>query len=312
MSNLTEAVPAVPASKPRAAGRRSQRGGKVNPLGAVAHIALILWALATAGPLIWVILASFKNNTELFLGKPFALPHHFSFSTYAHAWSTAHIGQYFLNSVIVVAFSTAGTMILGAMAAYVLARYKFIGNRIIYYVFISGLAFPTFMALAPLFGILQNIKVPSDSGSLLGTQVGLILVYIAYSLSFTVFFLVAFFQTLPKEIEEAATVDGAGHIRRFWQIMMPMARSGLVSITIFNIVGQWNQYLLPTVVMSGPGSDSKWVLTQGIANISTSAGYHADWSTLFAALTLTILPMVVVYAIFQRQIQSGLTSGAVK
>ncbi len=305
MSNLTEAIPAVPATKPRSAGRKSERGGKPNPLGAVAHIALILWAIATAAPLIWVILASFKNNTELFLGKPFALPHHWSFSTYARAWSTAHIGTYFLNSVFVVAVSTAGTMILGSMAAYVLARYKFVGNRIIYYVFISGLAFPTFMALAPLFGILQGM-------GLLGTYTGLILVYIAYSLSFTVFFLVAFFQTLPKEIEEAATVDGAGHVRRFWQIMMPMARSGLISITIFNIVGQWNQYLLPTVVLSGAGADTKWVLTQGIANISTSAGYHADWSSLFAALTLSILPMIVVYAIFQRQIQSGLTSGAVK
>jgi N-acetylglucosamine transport system permease protein len=312
MSNLTEAVPAVPASsKPRTAGRRSD-GGRFNALGAVAHIALILWALATAGPLIWVILASFKNNTELFLGKPFALPKHFSFSTYAHAWDTAHVGRYFLNSVLVVAISTTGTMVLGAMAAYVLARYKFAGNRVIYYVFISGLAFPTFMALAPLFGILQSIPFPSDSGNLLGTYTGLILVYIAYSLSFTVFFLVSFFQTLPREIEEAAVMDGAGHIRRFWRIMMPMARSGLVSIAIFNIVGQWNQYLLPTVVLSGAGADSKWVLTQGIANISTSAGYHADWSTLFAALTLSILPMIVVYAIFQRQIQSGLTSGAVK
>jgi N-acetylglucosamine transport system permease protein len=179
MSNLTEAVPAVPASKPRAAGRPSERGGRINPLGAVAHIALILWALATAGPLIWVILASFKNNTELFLGKPFALPKHFSFSTYAHAWDTAHIGLYFWNSIFIVAVSTTGTMILGAMAAYVLARYKFVGNRFIYYLFISGLAFPTFMALAPLFGILQSIPFHSESGNLLGTRTGLILVYIA-------------------------------------------------------------------------------------------------------------------------------------
>ncbi|MDT5031577.1 MAG: N-acetylglucosamine transport system permease protein, partial [Actinoplanes sp.] len=252
------------------------------------------------------------NNTELFLGKPFALPHHFSFSTYAHAWDTAHVGTYFLNSVFVVAISTAGTMILGSMAAYVLARYKFVGNRAIYYLFISGLAFPTFMALAPLFGILQSIPFPGETGNLLGTYTGLILVYIAYSLSFTVFFLVSFFQTLPKEIEEAATVDPAGHVRRFWQIMMPMARSGLISITIFNIVGQWNQYLLPVAIMQGAGADSKWVLTQGIASISVSAGYHAEWSTLFAALTLAILPMIVVYAIFQRQIQSGLTAGAVK
>src|SRR5919206_52488 len=143
-------------------------------------------------------------------------------------------------------------------------------------------------------------------------HIGLILVYIAYSLPFTVFFLAAFFKTLPAEIEEAAVMDGASHTRTFFQIMVPMARSGLVSITIFNIVGQWNQYLLPVAIMQGAGADSKWVLTQGIANISTSAGYQAQWSTLFAALTLSILPMIIVYAIFQRQIQAGLTAGAVK
>ncbi|BCJ45632.1 sugar ABC transporter permease [Actinoplanes ianthinogenes] len=300
MTNLAVKQSAV-VTKPKPA----DRSRKINPLNGVAHVSLFLWALATAGPLIWVVLASFKNNTEIFLGKPFALPESFSFKTYADAWSEAHIGQYFLNSVFVVAVSTAGTMLLGSMAAYVLARYKFPGNRAIYYLFVSGLAFPTFMALAPLFGIVQSL-------GLLNTFTGLILVYIAYSLSFTVFFLVAFFKTLPHEIDEAALVDGAGHLRRFFQIMMPMAKSGLISITIFNIVGQWNQYLLPVVIMQGAGADSKWVLTQGIANISTSAGYHAEWSTLFAALTLSILPMIVVYAIFQRQIQAGLTAGAVK
>jgi N-acetylglucosamine transport system permease protein len=305
MTNVTDALPAASEARPKAAGRKPAADSRLNPLGAIAHIALFVWALATAGPLIWVLLASFKSNTEIFLGRPFALPDHLSFTTYANAWSTAHIGRYFINSVFVVLVSTAGTMLLGSMAAYVLARYKFIGNRAIYYLFVSGLAFPTFMALAPLFGIVQNL-------GLLNTFTGLILVYIAYSLSFTVFFLVAFFRTLPNEIEEAATVDGAGHLRRFFQIMMPLARSGLISITIFNIVGQWNQYLLPVVIMQGAGADSKWVLTQGIANISTQAGYHAEWSTLFAALTLSIIPMIIVYAIFQRQIQAGLTAGAVK
>jgi len=252
-----------------------------------------------------VLLSSFKTNTEIFLGQPFALPDSFSFETYVNAWNTAHVGRYFLNSVFVVAVSTAGTMLFGAMAAYVLARYRFWGNRFIYYLFVSGLAFPTFMALVPLFFILKGF-------GLINTFTGLILVYIAYSLPFTVFFLAAFFKTLPKEIEEAATVDGASHTRKFFQIMVPMAKSGLVSITIFNIVGQWNQYLLPLAIMQGAGADSKWVLTQGIANISTSAGYQAQWSTLFAALTLSILPMIVVYAIFQRQIQAGLTAGAVK
>ncbi|MFI1987846.1 carbohydrate ABC transporter permease [Actinoplanes sp. NPDC020271] len=302
MTNLVTNAPAV-ASRPAPAVERKSR--KVNPLNGVAHIALFLWALATAGPLIWVLLASFKSNTEIFLGKPFALPEHFSFKTYTDAWTEAHIGQYFINSIIVVAISTAGTMLLGSMAAYVLARYRFPGNRAIYYLFVSGLAFPTFMALAPIFGIVKSL-------GLLNTFTGLILVYIAYSLSFTVFFLTAFFRTLPHEIDEAALVDGAGHLRRFFQVMMPMAKSGLISITIFNIVGQWNQYLLPVVIMQGAGSDSNWVLTQGIANISVQAGYHAEWSTLFAALTLSIIPMIIVYAIFQRQIQAGLTAGAVK
>ncbi|SNY23362.1 carbohydrate ABC transporter permease [Paractinoplanes atraurantiacus] len=310
MTNLTstpgtDAVPAAVATSTKSAGRKPDKKRDVNAFTGLAHIALFAWALVTAGPLIWVLLASFKSNTEIFLGEPFALPEHFSFQTYFDAWGEAHIGRYFLNSVIVVIISTAGTMLFGSMAAYVLARYRFWGNRFIYYLFVSGLAFPTFMALAPLFYILKSM-------GLLGSYTGLVLVYIAYSLPFTVFFLAAFFKTLPYEIEEAATVDGASHTRKFFQIMMPMAKSGLVSITIFNIVGQWNQYLLPVVIMTGPGAESKYLLTQGIANISTSAGYHAEWSTLFAALVLSILPMIIVYAIFQRQIQAGLTAGAVK
>ncbi|GIE99604.1 carbohydrate ABC transporter permease [Paractinoplanes rishiriensis] len=303
MSNLTTSREAPAGATP--AGRKPDTKREINAFSGMAHIALFAWAVITAGPLIWVLLASFKSNTEIFLGKPFALPETFALDTYFSAWTEAHIGRYFLNSVIVVLISTAGTMLFGSMAAYVLARYSFPGNRVIYYLFVSGLAFPTFMALAPLFYILKNM-------GLLGTYTGLVLVYIAYSLPFTIFFLAAFFKSLPYEIEEAATVDGASHTRKFFQIMLPMARSGLVSITIFNIVGQWNQYLLPVVIMTGPGSESKYLLTQGIANISVSAGYQSEWSTLFAALTLSILPMIIVYAIFQRQIQAGLTAGAVK
>ncbi|HWS38134.1 MAG TPA: carbohydrate ABC transporter permease [Actinoplanes sp.] len=300
MSNVSTMEAPVQAA---ASENRTRR--EVKAFNGLAHVALVAWALVTAGPLIWVVLASFKSNTEIFLGEPFALPSAFSLETYFSAWDQAHIGRYFLNSVFVVVVATAGTMLFGSMAAYVLARYTFFGNRIVYYLFVSGLAFPTFMALGPLFHILKNL-------GLLNTYHGLIMVYIAYSLPFTVFFLAAFFKTLPHEIDEAATMDGASHTRKFFQIMMPMAKSGLVSITIFNIVGQWNQYLLPLVIMQGQGADQKWVLTQGIANISTQAGYHAEWSTLFAALTLSIIPMIVVYAIFQRQIQAGLTAGAVK
>jgi N-acetylglucosamine transport system permease protein len=287
------------------ARKPKRKRSEISVLTLLAHIALLAWAIAILGPLLWTFLASFKSNTEIFIGSPFALPKSFSFDSFGNAWSKAHVGRYFLNSVFVVACSTAGTMLLGSMAAYVLARYKFVGNRLIYYLFVSGLAFPVFLALVPLFLVVYNL-------GLLNTYPGLILVYIAYSLPFTVFFLAAFFKTLPNSVAEAAIIDGASHYALFFRIMMPMAKPGLVSITIFNIIGQWNQYLLPVALMSGNGDDSRYVLTQGIARISIAAGYQSDWSSLFAALTLSILPMIVVYAFFQRQIQQGLTAGAVK
>ncbi|MEU4569601.1 carbohydrate ABC transporter permease [Micromonospora sp. NPDC023956] len=299
----TAPVGSAPGGRKHTAARRQR--SEVGLLTGLGQLALVVWAILVIAPLLWTVLASFKSNTEIFLGNPFALPGAFSFDSYVRAWSEANVGRYFLNSVFVVTLSTAGTMLLGSMAAYVLARYPFPGNRVIYYLFVSGLAFPVFLALVPLFLVVNNL-------GLLNTYTGLILVYIAYSLPFTVFFLAAFFKTLPNSVAEAAMIDGASHTRLFFQVMMPMARPGLVSIAIFNIIGQWNQYLLPVALMQGEGADRKWVLTQGIASISTSAGYQADWAALFAALTLSILPMIIVYAFFQRQIQSGLTAGAVK
>ncbi|WP_428982940.1 carbohydrate ABC transporter permease [Phytohabitans maris] len=286
-------------------GPAGERRREIGLLNSLAHVGLALWAIIIIAPLLWMFLASFKSNTEMYLGNPFSLPSSINLDSYVRAWNEAHVGRYFLNSVFVVALSTAGTMLFGSMAAYVLARYKFIGNRIIYYLFVSGLAFPVFLALVPLFLIVNNM-------GLLNTFTGLILVYIAYSLPFTVFFLAAFFKTLPNSVAEAAVMDGASHTRLFFQVMMPMARPALVSITIFNIIGQWNQYLLPVALMQGEGAQEKWVLTQGIANISVQAGYEADWAAMFAAVTLSILPMIIMYAFFQRQIQAGLTAGAVK
>jgi N-acetylglucosamine transport system permease protein len=281
-----------------ATGRR--RG---NPFMGLSHLALAIWALLVIVPIGWTVLASVKTNDEIF-GDPWTLPHHWVFKNWASAWQQAHVGRYMVNTIFVVGVSTFFTMLLGSMAAYVLARYTFPGNRIIYLMFISGMTFPVFLALVPLFFVVQNL-------GLLGTYQGVILVYIAYSLPFTVFFLAAFFKTLPSSIAEAAMIDGCGHTRTFFRVMLPMAKPGLISITIFNVLGQWNQYLLPVVLLPGNAQD-KWLITQGIAGISTSAGYKADWGPMFAALSMAILPVVILYIIFQRQIQSGLTAGAIK
>jgi N-acetylglucosamine transport system permease protein len=283
---------------------RSGRGerGDVRLLSGLGHLALAVWAVIVIVPILWTFLASFKNTTEIF-SSPWTMPAELRWENWGRAWTKAHVGSYFINSVIVVACSTFGTMLLGSMAAYVLARYRFFGNRLIYFLFVSGLAFPVFLALVPLFFVVRNL-------GLLDTHTGLVLVYIAYSLPFTIFFLAAFFKTLPSSVAEAGLIDGCSHTRLFFQVMMPMAKPGLISVAIFNIIGQWAQYQLPLVLLSN--AKDKWVLTQGIADISVNAGYEADWSGLFAALSIAILPMIIVYAIFQRQIQSGLTSGAVK
>ncbi|WP_371780089.1 carbohydrate ABC transporter permease [Streptosporangium subroseum] len=290
---------------------REERRKRLGPLSILTHLALLIWTVLVAVPIVWTFLASVKSEDEIF-GNAWSLPASLRFDNWARAWEQAHIGQYMVNSVIVVVFSTFGTMLFGAMAAYVLARYRFRGNRAIYLLFVSGLAFPVYLALTPLFFVVQNMGTIPLIGQFIGlnTRGGLILVYIAYSLPFTVFFLAAFFRTLPGAVAEAAFVDGASHARVFFQIMLPMAKPGIVSVTIFNVLGQWNQYQLPLVLLTS--DREKWVLTQGIADISTAAGYDADWSALFAALSMAILPMLIVYTLFQSQIQKGLTAGALK
>ncbi|MEV4825654.1 carbohydrate ABC transporter permease [Micromonospora sp. NPDC049274] len=308
--NPQSTLPPTPAALPPKTGGPSAPGGRrgkdprseVRLFAGLGHVALAVWAVIVIVPILWTFLAAFKNTSEIF-SSPWTLPAELRWENFGRAWTKAHVGRYFLNSVLVVSCSTFLTMLLGSMAAYVLARYRFWGNRAIYYLFVSGLAFPVFLALVPLFFVVKQL-------GMLDTYQGVILVYTAYSLPFTIFFLAAFFKTLPTSVAEAGMIDGAGHTRLFFQVMMPMAKPGLISVAIFNIIGQWAQYQLPLVLLSN--AKDKWVLTQGIADISVNAGYEADWSGLFAALTIAILPMIIVYAVFQRQIQAGLTSGAVK
>jgi N-acetylglucosamine transport system permease protein len=268
-------------------------------LNVFSHGMLILWAFMVAMPLLWAVMTSFKTDRDIF-SSPWALPDTLHFDNWSRAWTEAHMSDYFLNTVIVVGFSLVGTMLLGSMAAYVLARFDFPGNRFIYFLFIGGMSFPIILALVPLFYVMQNL-------SLLNTLPGLILVYIAYSLPFTVFFMTAFFRTLPTSVAEAAFVDGASHTRTFFQVMLPMAKPGLISISIFNFLGQWNQYMLPTVLNTEP--DRK-VLTQGLVQLAVSQGYKGDWSGLFAGLVMAMLPVLAAYIIFQRQVVAGLTAGA--
>jgi N-acetylglucosamine transport system permease protein len=273
----------------------------MRPLNVFSHAILVTWAAMVVLPLAWCVLSSVKTS-EAILASPWGLPTRPRWENFVTAWTTAHIGRYFLNSVIVVGLGSALTLGMGALVAYVIARYPFRGNRAVYYLFVVGMTFPTFLAVVPLFFVARSLHLANSLP-------GLALVYSAFGLPFAVFFLTAYFRTLPASLAEAAALDGCGHWGTFLRIMLPVARPGLVSVGIFVVLGQWNQYLLPLVLQSSP---DEYVLTQGLANLAVSQGYAGDWGALFAGLTISILPVLAVYLSFQRQIQTGMVAGALK
>jgi N-acetylglucosamine transport system permease protein len=279
-------------------GNRSVRTGGDKAVEATSHVLLAVWTIIVIVPFLWVVLSSFKTTKEI-LASPFSLPAHWQFDNYAHAWTDAGIRQFFLNTVIVVSVALVLVMLLGAMCAYVLARFTFPGSRSIYYLMLAGLTFPIFLAIVPLFFILKNI-------GLINTLPGLIMVYVAFALPFTVFFLYAFFRTLPDDVYEAALIDGAGEWKTFFRIMLPMARPGMAAVAIFNFLGLWNQFLLPVALNT---DQSKYVLTQGMASFASQAGYAVDFGALFAAVVITVVPVLIVYVIFQRRLEGSVSRG---
>jgi N-acetylglucosamine transport system permease protein len=270
-----------------------------SPVNVFSHTVLVAWSILVVVPFVWAVIASVKSTGEIFGANPWALPKELLWDNYAKAWDKG-VGQYLFNSLVVVAGGVFGTMLFGSMVAYVLARYEFPGNRFIYYLFAAGMMFPTFLAIVPLFFVVKGFGMVS-------TYQGLILVYIAYSLPFTIFFMHAFFRTLPTSIAEAALVDGASHAGTFFRVMLPMAKPGLISVGIFNVLGQFNQFVLPSFL-----SPEKPVLSQGIATLLGSQRYENDWGTLFAALTIAMVPVIAVYLVFYRQVQAGLTGATLK
>ena len=270
-------------------------------IGGVTQILLIIWTILVVFPFLWMIMTSFKTDAEI-IHSPWDLPATLQWDNFSRAWNEARIGRYFINTLIVMSMSLTGTLVISAMAAYVLSRFEFIGRRVIFFMFLAGLMFPVFLALVPLSFLVSDLHLTA-------TYHGLALVYIAYSLPFTIFFLTGFFKSLPSEVAEAAIIDGASQYQVFFQIMLPMAKSGLIAMGIFNFIGQWNQFLLPLVLMPNP---DRYLLSQGLQFLAFQQGYGNDYSALFAALVITMVPTLIIYVLFQRRLESGLTAGALK
>lgn len=267
----------------------------------LAQLFLLLWALAVGVPMVWTLYSSLKTDVEI-LTEPWALPASPQWDNFRRAWVTAEFGNYFLNTVIVCAIGMTITLVNSSLVAFVLSKFDFRGRSAVRIMFLIVMTFPGVLALMPLWFIMSNL-------GLLNSLWGLALVTGVHGMPFSVFFLVAFFQAIPGELMDAARVDGCSYWTTFTRVMLPLARPGLISVGIFQFMSMWNSYILPLIMLS---DKDKYVLGLGIARLSVDQGYAGDWSALFAGIVIAMLPVLVVYIVFQRRIQAGMIAGAVK
>lgn len=268
--------------------------------GLVAYAAWVLF------PMIWVAYSSLKADEAIFRDT-FALPalEDLRFDNYTRAWREARFGDYFLNSVIVTVCSVTSIVLLGAMAAYALARFYHPLGRFTFWLFLAGLMIPAQLAMVPLFFELRAL-------GLLNSRLGLILVYTANGLPFAIFILAGFFRSLPRTLYEAAVIDGCNEFGAFWKVMLPLARPGLVTVAIFQLIGVWKEYFFAFMLTSGDIEGGARTLPLGLANLSITAQYRTDYGMLFAGIMLVTLPILVLYALLQQHIVKGVTAGALK
>ncbi|MDQ0063273.1 carbohydrate ABC transporter permease [Paenibacillus harenae] len=264
---------------------------------------LVIWSISVLYPLLWTLLDALKNNEQFFLNAPWAPPEFpLLWSNFSYVWNKYHFDVYFINSIVVTGGSTLLGLLLSATTAYVLARYKFKGSNGLYLLYISSMMVPFILALIPLFFLM-------DSMNLINTKIGLIFVYTSSVIAFGVFVLVGFFKSLPKELEEAAVIDGASHYGTFFRVMLPLSQPGLITVGIVNVLNIWNEYIVGTILINDP---AQYTLPIEIGIMQAEMQYRTEWGPLFAALLMTIIPVLIVYIIFQKKIASGITAGAVK
>lgn len=283
----------------REEGRRRRGGGHL-----LYYVVLVGWASITIAIFLWLLNGSLKSNLEVF-SSPWSLPGNVLETgpdNYITAWLTANMGGYFFNSVLVTTLAVIATVAVSAPAAYALSRVSFPGNNAINYYFIAGMGLPFQLILVPLYVMLIQV-------GLVNSRAGLIVVYVGVSIPFTILLLTGFFRSLPTELEEAGAVDGASEFGIFWRIMMPIATPGLFTAAIFNFVIIWQEFLLAQLLIN---SDANRTLPVGLLNLRQTMQYSSEWSAMFAAVLIVVIPSFIVFVLLSDRIMSGLTLGAGK
>ena len=264
------------------------------------QVFLWLYAITVVLPMVWTVLQSFRNSREIIF-DPWNFPSALLWENYTEALITLNVATYFLNSVLVTTTSLVLGVLLATMLAYVLARYDFFGNRIIYYYLLASMVIPGFLLAVPLWLMIRE-------WGMLNNYASLILIY-SSGLAWSVFILHAFFKTLPPELEDAAIIDGCSLFGVWWRVMMPMSTPGLLTVSLFSFLGHWNEYFWALIIL---WDDSKRTLPVGMAELLAVQTYRIDYGPLFAGFVIMLIPTLAVYAIFQGKLTRGITIGALK
>jgi ABC-type glycerol-3-phosphate transport system permease component len=290
--------PVAGATAPPRAKRRRPHPGRWFAGRLIGYVFLSLLSLAAVYPLLWMLVTSVKPTNEVF-GAGF-LPHTWTFDGYRRAWSQLDYAAHLWNSLWITTLTVVAVLALATLAGYSFAKLDFPAKQPLYFGLLSTLMVPATAVIIPTFLELKSL-------SLLDTRQGLLLVYIGTSLPFGMFLMRAFFETLPDELIQAARVDGAGEFTIFYRIMLPLAAPGVATVLIFQFMTIWNEFLYAQTFLQTP----KYLPLQPV--IYAVRGQHAtDWPLLSASLTMTVVPIIVVYVRMQRRFVTGLTLGAVK
>ncbi|MER7492910.1 carbohydrate ABC transporter permease [Streptomyces pharetrae] len=268
-------------------------------LGVIAR--LFMWAfllslaVVVLYPLLWMVLNGFKTNAELF-GNPFALPTDLSFGNYRDAWNRG-VSGYLVTSVLVTVTSTVATVFISAWAAYGLTRVDIPFNKVLTAVILGGLMLTPTVALVPLVRMFQSIGLYNSFWALL-------ILYTAFRVPFTTFLIRAYMIDLPREVDEAAQIDGAGRWTAFWRIILPMCKPIITSTVLLHVLFAWNEYLFAMVFTNG--SDVQ-TLPVGLTSLMSKHG--TDFPVVFAGMVIAAVPVVLLFLFGQRYIVKGLADG---
>lgn len=284
--------------------KRSDRAKQLRLLPG--YLILSVWVLFIVIMIGWIVAASLSTTKEIFAGDALKFTSGIHFENYARAWNTQNVSVFFANSLLYAAVATVAILVIAAPCAYVLARMKFRLNKFIQASFTAAMGVPLVMIILPLFGIVSNMGLLDTNISTRGL---LIFLNIGLNVPYTVIFLLSFFSSISSSFEEAAIIDGCSRSQAFWKIMLPLAQSGIITVSVFNFLNVWNEYFMALIFASG---QEVRPVAVGLWSMINSMRYTGDWSGLFASVILVFLPTFILYVTMSNRIISGITQGGVK